>query len=180
MRLSPGLDDATERDGRPSEIATPEPDLAELVGCLAGFAGHVVLEEVVRGRLGRLFGFRPAALDPEHLGAVDATVASPATGQRRALAPLLELGRPLARAAYLQEVAAGADRPAVHGAGRGGPQVAGRRGCCCLVDQRPAIVDLAVAHEQVALEVQRQGLEVPVAELLRDLECPAKVVPRLV
>jgi hypothetical protein len=180
LRLDPGFERATEGLFGSGEIPATKPELAKLVGSCSDPVGDVVLGEVLAGRRRLLLGFCPSTLKPQYLGAVDTTITSPPAWQGRSLTPLLETSCPLARATHFQKVTAGADRPAVHTAGRGRPQVARRCGRCCLVDQRPALFDLAIADEHGPLVVERHDLEISVAELLRYLERPPQLLPRLV
>ena len=101
----PGLDRASKGRRGAAEIAPAKPKLTELVGRVCGLSRHVEREEVLAGRLRLRLGLRPPALEPQHLRVVNTTVASPATGEGRALAPLLEARRPFSGATHLLEVA---------------------------------------------------------------------------
>src|SRR6185503_6396853 len=62
---------------------------------------------------------------------------------------------------------------------RGRPQVPGCRSSSSLVDQRPALVDLALTDEHRSLAVKDENLEVSVAELLGNLERSPQLQARL-
>ncbi len=110
---------------------------------------------------------------------VNATVGPPAAGQGCSFAPVLEASFPFTRATHLLEVAARADRPAIHASRGCRPQGSGCGGRCRLVDQRPAVVHVAGGDAHGSLVVKRQGLEVPVAKAPCDLECSAQLLLRL-
>ena len=180
LRLAAGFQDAAEGNLGSAEIPATKPELAELVRRLRSLAGHVELQEVGPRGLRLFLRFRPSSVEPEDFGTMDATVPSPTARQRGARAPLLETRRPFTGATNFKEVAAGADGPAVDRPGRGRLQVAGRCRRRGLVDQRPALLDLAVANQHRALRVQSECLEVSIAEPLRHLERSPQVLSRRV
>ena len=145
MGLPSRLDRGSKRRRGTVQIPPPKLDLTEFAGRLPRLSRHVESEEVLAGRFGLRLGLRPPAVKSQHLRVMHATVASPAARKRCSLAPLFEPCCPFAGATHFLEVATRRDRPAVHAAGRGRPEVPSRRGSGGLFDQRPTVLDLSGA-----------------------------------
>ena len=172
------LNEAKEREarlGRPPELvrlaerllglgqlAESEPDLAELVEGRAGDAG-VPEAKVLAGAsasscasLSRPLNFITSAWFTRHIpGKAEAVFASQKS--HGAVGPL-------ARALEVGDVAARADRVAVHRERRERIELAGEGGRARLVEQKLALGDLALRDQGVPLTLQAADLEVAIAE----------------
>ena len=149
------------------EVAAAPSDLADLVP--AGGGDHLVeVLELFAGRERLRLRCRPVASQAHRLRAVDPAGAGEARDVQR-VAPAIRRLRPLRGAAVVADVLAGADRDAVHEAGRVGADVAAERRGARLVEEREALVDLARADERAPLPRQREHLAVAVADALCEL-----------
>jgi len=168
LRLAPELVRRAVRLLSTGEVAPPAPDLPDLV-VPAGCDAAVEVVQLLTGRERLRFGRRPVAAEPQDLRPVDATCPWEARDVQLVAPPVRRFG-PLCRAPVVAQIAAGADREAINETGRVRLQVAGYRGCCRLVQQSEALLDLPGFDARAPLPGESQYLHISVAHPLGELE----------
>ena len=164
----PELGGPVERLACRGQVTLSQPDLAERregLGCVT----EVVGARLDRGGLGLLGAALPVAADDTHRGPVGAAVTPEAHRPEVGGAPVDRLG-PLDGPPVVEDVQAGAERPAVDHALGQRPELAGGGACHCLVEEGAAVIEAPLVHQAEALKHEAKRLDVAVAGPPADVE----------
>src|SRR5207245_6300078 len=151
----PDLVGLTEGLGRRGQIAHPHADRPDLVEALSGDGLDLPADELVAREARLLLGARETTAQRDDLRAVDAADARE-TAHGLTLAPAMRRVGPVARATKIGDVAARADRAAVHDASRHEAELAADGGHRRLVDQAHALARVPGREKDLPAEDQRE------------------------
>jgi hypothetical protein len=138
-------------------VPHPTANLANLIQRLTDVAKPVEHAELLSTTARGVLCFSPRSAQSEDLCLMD-----PAVPRRQAHSTSLRCHDPLSSPPVIRDFTARADRVAVHGAGKVGPELTTDRGERSLVDQGQAVGNLPLPHQRHALVHHASRLQIPI------------------